>query len=44
METLLLIFAVNSDDKCRDVTINLHQYEKWGIDYKSVAVFEAKLP
>lgn len=40
MGTPLLIFAVNGDDKCRDVTISLLQYERWGIDYRSVAVFE----
>jgi hypothetical protein len=40
MTTPLLIFAINSDDKCRDVTISLHQYERWGINFKSVAIFE----
>lgn len=40
MEVPLLIFAIQNDDKCRDVTINLHQYEKWGIPYRSLAIFE----
>lgn len=40
MEVPLLIFAIQSDDKCRDVTINLHQYERWGIPFRSLAIFE----
>lgn len=40
MEVPLLIFAVQNDDKCRDVTISLHQYEKWGIPFGSLAIFE----
>lgn len=40
METPLLIFAINNDDKCRDVTISILQYEKWQVNFKSVAIFE----
>lgn len=40
MEVPLLIFAIQNDDKCRDVTISLHQYEKWGIPFRSLAIFE----
>lgn len=36
----LYIFAINNDDKCRDVTINLHQYEKWNLNFRSVSIFE----
>lgn len=36
----LLIFAIQNDDKCRDATINLHQYERWGIPFRSLAIFE----
>ncbi len=40
MDVPLLIFAIQNDDKCRDVTISLHQYERWGIQFRSLAVFE----
>lgn len=40
MDMPLLIFAINGDDKCRDVTINLLQYEKWGLQHHSLAIFE----
>ena len=40
MDVPLLIFAIQNDDKCRDVTINLHQYEKWGIPFRSLAIYE----
>lgn len=39
-ELPLLVFAIHNDDKCRDVTINLLQYEKWGLHYQSLAIFE----
>ncbi len=40
MDKPLFIFAVNSDDKCNISTINLLQYEKWGLQFKSLAIFE----
>lgn len=36
----LYIFAINSDDKCNVSTINILQYEKWGLQFKSLAIFE----
>jgi hypothetical protein len=36
----LFAFAVPSDDRCRDVTITLHQFERWGLEFQSLAVFE----
>ena len=36
----MFAFAVNSDDKCRDTTICLLQFEKWNVPFKSLAVFE----
>jgi hypothetical protein len=36
----LFIFTIHNDDKCRDVTISLLQYEKWGIPFRSLSVFE----
>lgn len=36
----LFLFAIPSDDKARDVTVFLHQYENWGLRYRSVGIFE----
>jgi len=36
----LYVFAVGSNDRCRDVTINLHTYKSWKIRFQSVAIFE----
>lgn len=36
----LFVFGVPNDDKCRDVTISCLQYEKFGIPFRSMAVFE----
>jgi hypothetical protein len=40
MQRPLFIFAINSDDKCNISTINLLQYEKWGLEFRSLAIFE----
>ncbi len=40
MDKPLFIFAINNDDKCNISTINLLQYEKWGLQFKSLAIFE----
>jgi hypothetical protein len=40
MKRPLFIFAVNSDDRCRDATITIHQFEKWGRKFTSMAIFE----
>lgn len=40
MEKPLFIFAINSDDKCNISTINILQYEKWGLQFKTLAIFE----
>ena len=40
MDKPLFIFAISSDDKCNISTINLLQYEKWGLPFKSLAIFE----
>jgi len=34
------IFAIPNDNRCRDVTITLHQFERWGLPFQSVAIFE----
>ena len=36
----LFIYAINNDDKCRDVTISLLQFEKWKIPFRSISIFE----
>lgn len=36
----LFFHALPSDDKTRDATIYLLQFEKWGLSFRSVAVFE----
>ena len=40
MEKPLFVFAVGNDDKCRDTTISLLQFEKWGLPFRSLAIFE----
>ena len=36
----LFIFALPGDGRARDATISLLQFEKWGIQFRSMAVFE----
>ena len=36
----LFVHALASDGRTRDVTIALHQFEKWEIPFRSVAIFE----
>lgn len=40
MKRPLFIFAVLNDDKCRDATISCLQFEKWGIPFRSLAIYE----
>ncbi len=40
MARLLMVFALPSDDRTRDSTIALLQFEKWSISHRSVAIFE----
>lgn len=40
IEKPLFIFGIPNDDKCRDVTINCLQFEKFGVPFKSLAIFE----
>lgn len=39
-QTPLFVYALQGDDATRDATIALLQFEKWGIPFRSVAVFE----
>lgn len=36
----LFVFALQSDDRVRDATITLHQFERWEVRFRSMAVFE----
>src|ERR1700741_3912177 len=40
MEKPLFIYGISNDDKCRDTTITLMQFEKLGVHYRSLAIFE----
>ena len=40
MKKPLYVFAVTNDDKCQVATISCLQYEKWGLSFHSVAIFE----
>lgn len=40
VEKPLFVFALQNDDKVRDTTISLHQYEKWEVPFRSLAIFE----
>lgn len=35
----IFVFAIGTNDRCRDVTIFLHTMDKWPIDFQSVAIF-----
>jgi len=39
-ENPLFIYALQSDDKVKDATIGLHQFERWIIPHRGVGVFE----
>ena len=36
----VFVHALPGDDKTRDATISLLQFEKWGITFRSLAIFE----
>ncbi|MCU0290125.1 MAG: DUF1828 domain-containing protein [Acidobacteria bacterium] len=40
MNRPLFIFAMAGDDRARDATISLLQFEKWGLQLHSMAIFE----
>lgn len=40
MEKSLMIFALPNDTQTRDATITLHQFERWGLNFRSVTIFE----
>ncbi len=36
----IYIFAILNDSKCKDVMISMYQFERWGLKYHSVSIFE----
>lgn len=40
MKRQLFVYALQNDDQTRDATISLLQFEKWGLAFQSLAVFE----
>jgi hypothetical protein len=40
MHKPVFVQALPNDDKTRDVTITLLQFEKWGLSFRSLAIFE----
>jgi hypothetical protein len=36
----IYVFAIPNDNRCRDVTITLHQFERWDLSFQSLAIFE----
>lgn len=40
MQRPLFVYALPGDDRVRDATIALHQFEKWGLEFRSLAIFE----
>lgn len=40
MEKPLFVFALSGDDRTRDATIALHQFEKWRVPHRSIGIFE----
>ena len=41
--TPLFVYALQNDDKTRDATITLLQFEKWGLEFHSIAIFENQI-
>jgi hypothetical protein len=40
MRQPLYVYALQSDDKVKDATISLLMFEKWGVQFRSMAVYE----
>jgi hypothetical protein len=36
----IFMYALQSDDKVKDATIGLHQYERWNVPNRGVGIFE----
>lgn len=42
MQRQMFVYALPNDNKTRDATIALHQYERWGLEFRSVSIFESQ--
>lgn len=40
MQRPLFVHALGNDTQTRDATISLHQFENWGVSFRSLAIFE----
>ncbi|MDQ2949002.1 MAG: DUF1828 domain-containing protein [Acidobacteriota bacterium] len=40
MQRPVMVFALPNDDRTRDATISLLQFEKWGLTHQSLGIFE----
>lgn len=40
MERPLFVYALPNDDRTRDATISILQYEKWNLSFRTLAIFE----
>ena len=40
LERPRLVYALPNDDRVRDATISLHQFERWGLRFYGIGVFE----
>jgi len=36
----IFLFAILNESKCKDVMISMYQFERWGLKYNSVSIFE----
>jgi hypothetical protein len=36
----VFVYGLPSDDKVRDATIGVLQFERWGLNFRSVGIFE----
>ncbi|GBD96916.1 MAG TPA: DUF1828 domain-containing protein [Nitrospirae bacterium] len=40
MKRPLFVYALPNDDRTRDATISIHQFEKWNLSFRTLTIFE----